>query len=332
MTRRLHCRVLRAHAAARAALPLLRVRRPARRRHEPAFRHDELRPHSARPCSAPLEPPRRRAPAQARGREPDALVQGPDRVDGWWRRQRGVRVRDALLRLDRQPRRGGGGAGCCRRARSGRSIAADSVDAAPTSSFGARVFEVDGTFDECRELERQLEGALPVGLPRRKPARGRLEGAEDDRVRAGGAARRRARRRRRSSGVRDAAGEARAGLGEAGLPPRLYERRPAGARRSRPRGQTDRPLSRCVRRPRCARSRSATRPTASSRSARRACRAARSRACRRRRSPTCTALLAETTGTLADSAGRALGALLELVRTARSARASGSCSSSPGPG
>ena len=35
---------------------------------------------------------------------------------------------------------------------------------APAPSYGARVFGVDGTFDDCRELERQLEALFPWGF------------------------------------------------------------------------------------------------------------------------------------------------------------------------
>src|SRR2546421_412363 len=34
----------------------------------------------------------------------------------------------------------------------------------PVSAYGARVFGVDGSFDDCRTLERELEGFFPWGF------------------------------------------------------------------------------------------------------------------------------------------------------------------------
>jgi threonine synthase len=41
---------------------------------------------------------------------------------------------------------------------------ADDVEVAPTASYGARVFGVDGTFDDCRRLERELGELFPWGF------------------------------------------------------------------------------------------------------------------------------------------------------------------------
>jgi threonine synthase len=41
---------------------------------------------------------------------------------------------------------------------------ADDLAVAPTASYGARVFGIAGSFDECRALERQLEGFFPWGF------------------------------------------------------------------------------------------------------------------------------------------------------------------------
>ncbi len=40
----------------------------------------------------------------------------------------------------------------------------EDVAVAPAASYGARVFGVDGTFDDCRELERELEALFPWGF------------------------------------------------------------------------------------------------------------------------------------------------------------------------
>jgi threonine synthase len=41
---------------------------------------------------------------------------------------------------------------------------ADDLTVVPAAAYGARVFRVDGTFDECRSLERQLESFFPWGF------------------------------------------------------------------------------------------------------------------------------------------------------------------------
>jgi threonine synthase len=41
---------------------------------------------------------------------------------------------------------------------------ADELTVVPAAAYGARVFGVDGTFDECRALERQLEAFFPWGF------------------------------------------------------------------------------------------------------------------------------------------------------------------------
>lgn len=40
----------------------------------------------------------------------------------------------------------------------------DDVPIAPAASYGAQIFGVHGTFDECRELERRLDGLFPWGF------------------------------------------------------------------------------------------------------------------------------------------------------------------------
>jgi threonine synthase len=40
----------------------------------------------------------------------------------------------------------------------------DDVAAVPVATYGARMFGVDGSFDDCRALERQLEGLFPWGF------------------------------------------------------------------------------------------------------------------------------------------------------------------------
>ena len=54
---------------------------------------------------------------------------------------------------------------------------------------GARVFAVNGTYDDCRRLELELGVALPVGLRQRQPPPVRERGREDDLVRDRRAAR-----------------------------------------------------------------------------------------------------------------------------------------------
>ena len=41
---------------------------------------------------------------------------------------------------------------------------AENAEVAPTASYGARVVAVDGSFDECRDLEQQLESFFPWGF------------------------------------------------------------------------------------------------------------------------------------------------------------------------
>jgi threonine synthase len=41
---------------------------------------------------------------------------------------------------------------------------ADGVPRVPAATYGAQVFGVDGTFDDCRALERELEGLFPWGF------------------------------------------------------------------------------------------------------------------------------------------------------------------------
>ena len=151
-----------------------------RRERRSMWRYEDLLPHRARRCghagddaagagAAPLERARRRAPAEAGEREPDPLLQGPHR------RHRGlggacVRAADALLRLDRQPRRGRRRSRGCRRHGGGR---ARSVR--PPRGRADRV--VRRARPRRRRLVRRLpaarggaRGAVPVGLPRRQPA------------------------------------------------------------------------------------------------------------------------------------------------------------------
>ena len=130
-----------------------------------------------------------RSPAEARRREPDGLVQGPDRHD---RRRRRARTRhdDSLLLVDRQPRR----RGCRGRRGNGleaivlapAEVGAGTVAARAPGGAGLRGHR------HLRRLPPPRAGArraLPVGLRQRQPAPVRERGREDDLVRDRRAAR-----------------------------------------------------------------------------------------------------------------------------------------------
>ena len=143
---------------------------------ETLWRYASLLPaRCARRCRCGLDAARRsdllsdaarcRPVPQARGREPDRLLQGPHRDA---RRVGGPRPRrdHPLLLLDRQPRRR-------RRApppprpgsRRSCSCPPGSASAAvATRHRGAHVFAVRGTYDDCRRLELELGSLFPWGF------------------------------------------------------------------------------------------------------------------------------------------------------------------------
>ena len=148
---------------ARIALALCRpaAGRPARRRGN----GPGLTPLVAAPRLA-ARARHRRDPAEARPGEPDPLVQGPRRRR---RRREGdrVRSRDPRGDLDRQPRERG------RRPR-GRDRPAAAVIVCPagleaeklraTTVYGATVYAVRGSYDDCSRLVSELAGEVDWGI------------------------------------------------------------------------------------------------------------------------------------------------------------------------
>ena len=104
---------------------------------------------------------RRRALAEARPRQPDALLQGPSR-----RRRRGegarARQRHARVRVDRQSRQRGRRA--CRRERHavGRPLPAtvEPEKLVATAVYGAEMYAVRGSYDDCSRLVVELAGEV----------------------------------------------------------------------------------------------------------------------------------------------------------------------------
>ena len=108
----------------------------------------------------------RRALSQARSLEPDPLVQGPRRR-GRGREGERVRLRHALGHLDRQPRERG-------RARAPPAIGMPAVIFCPaglepeklqaTTVYGARIYGVRGSYDDCSRLVSELAGEVEWGI------------------------------------------------------------------------------------------------------------------------------------------------------------------------
>ena len=124
------------------------------------------RVHAARPgAAARAGARRRRGPAEARHREPDALVQGPRRRRRC--RQGGrARLRHARLRLDRQPRERGRGARRGERHARGRLFRAtvEPEKLLATAVYGAEIYAVRGSYDDCSRLVSELAGEVDWGF------------------------------------------------------------------------------------------------------------------------------------------------------------------------
>src|ERR1044071_6305065 len=93
---------------------------------------------AARPCRAPVGDPRRRALPQARGPEPDTPAQGP--------RPAATGLEAIVL-----------------------APLGWETGAVAARHPGARVFAVDGTYDDCRRLELELGSLFPWGFVRGNP-------------------------------------------------------------------------------------------------------------------------------------------------------------------
>ena len=233
---------------------------------------------------------------QARPREPDALVQGPRRR-GRGREGARVRARHALGHVDRQPRERR------RRARGGDRHDARSSSARPGSSprssrrrpsTARRSTASAVSYDDCSRPRERVRRRGRLGDRQREPALVLRRGLEDARVRDRRAARLGDARRGRDADRlrRDVhEGLARASSSSSGsglIDGRAAEavRRPGRGLRAR-RGRVRRGAARvagAAGHDRRRRSRSATRPTATSRSRRRGRPAARSTRCPRTRS------------------------------------------------
>ena len=120
----------------------------------------------------------RRAVAQARHREPDALVQGPRRR-GRRAQGAGARADDALVLVDREPRRRRRRASGRRGARGRRLLPADlePEKLAAAAVYGPTIYAVDGTYDHCSrlsvELSFELDGASSTSTCARTTPRAR---------------------------------------------------------------------------------------------------------------------------------------------------------------
>ena len=293
------------------------------------WRYADFLPFEGRPGD-PLEPgpdaaaarrparraarPRRRALDQERRRQPDPLLQGPGRRG---RRRQGPELGfdDRRLRLDRQPRQ--------RRRRPRRRRRARVLRLRPRQPRGAEAARDRRLRHQPGRRARQLRRRQPalhaarrnaaLGLRQRQPAPLLRRGLEDARLRDGRAARLGAARpgrlpdrlglalhqaRPRLPGV----ARPRPGRGRAAD----LQRRPgarAAARSRPPSPKAGTSASRRSRRRSPRAWRSATRPTAPTRSSRRAAPAARSTRSPTRRSATAIRLLAETTGIFTETAG-----------------------------
>ena len=112
-------------------------------------------------------PPRRsarraRALPQAGYGQPDALLQGPG-GRGRVRQGSGARAPDPRVLLDRQPSRGGRGTRRSRRPR-GRVFCPAGLEREKliaTGAYGATIYEVLGTYDDCSRLTVELSFELP---------------------------------------------------------------------------------------------------------------------------------------------------------------------------
>ena len=293
-------------------------------RRAPRARHD-----AARPGTAPRRGARdRRALAQARHREPDALLQGSRRRRGG-PQGAGARLRHALVLLDREPRRRGRGAGGRRRPRGGRLRPERPRAREARCGRGLRPEDLRRR-RHLRPLLAPLGRAVvraAVGVRQRQPALVLRRGLEDARLRDRRAARLGDAGRGRDpdrvggalpqgrTGVRRA--RRRSASSTAARRPSSAARRPA-ASRSRPRSAKARASCRCGPTASRARSRSAIPPTATSPWRRPARRAARSTRSPRTRSATNMADLAAATGVFGETAtGVTLGALKAAVAAGR---------------
>ena len=147
--------------------------------------------HAARRRPAARERARRRrAVPEARHRQSDPLVQGPRRRG---RLREGARARrdDARVLLDRQPRERG------RRARSGRGDRGRGPlpgrprarEASATAVYGATIYAVDGSYDDCCAPERRALLRARLGVRQRRAPFLLRGGLEDGRLRDRRAAR-----------------------------------------------------------------------------------------------------------------------------------------------
>ena len=281
---RRHARADRGGAALALAL-----RRPAARPTPPEDALERARLHAARPGAAARE--RRSASARCYLKLDLAnpTHSFKDRVVAVAAaKAREFGLDDAVVHLDRQPRErrrraGRGGAGC-------RAVIFCPAGLEPekmlaTTVYGARVYGVRGSYDDCSRLISELAGEVDWGIRQRQPALVLRGGLEDARVRDRRAARLGgARRGRRADRLRRDVHEALAGLRAvraararstaSGRGSTAARRR--AARPSRPRSPRSAASRRCGRTRSRSRSRSATRPTATSRSRPRAPPAARS--------------------------------------------------------
>ena len=295
-----------------ALLPVDRARRRRRRAGVDAARRSAAARAGAR---------HRRALPEARPHEPDALVQGPRRRRR--RRQGGrARQRHARLRLDRQSRQRRRGARRGERHALGRSLPGDgrAREAAGDRRLRRRDVRRARQLRRLLAARRRARGRARLGVRQREPARVLRGGLEDARVRDQRAARLGAAGRGRLAGrVRVAVHEALAGIRAV----RLGSASSRAQARASTAGQAEgcapvahafaderAGLAGAARRRSRIRSRSARRPTAISRSRRRAPRAERSTPCRRTTSGPNMSLLAGTSGVFGETAaGVTIGAL-----------------------
>ena len=160
------------------------VRRPAAGRAGHPGGHPRRGRHAAGPRRLPVRADRLRRAPQGRGRQPDRLVQGPWHDGRDLQGARGGRDR-RHLRVDRQHQRLGRrvrrqGRAVLRRARPARQDRRRASSPRPLV-HDARLLQVEGNFDDCLRLARDLADELPVALvnsvnavPHRGPEDGRV--------------------------------------------------------------------------------------------------------------------------------------------------------------